>query len=86
MYYTCGMEKEILVIEEYDHEDKERCVIGLASSKDDALRMIKEYYVNLKLIKELTSDEYAIESVLKYEIDECYKVTVTLEWFIVDEL
>ena len=76
---------EILVIREYDHQDKEENNIGVASSMDNALRIIKQYYGELKLLK---SDELVcggIEAIHTYEVKsyegEPYKVTVTVEYY-----
>jgi len=34
----------LIVIHELDKEDNDRCVIGVASSRDKALEIINEYY------------------------------------------
>ena len=34
----------VIVIQEYDYSDKEEIVIGVASNRENALRIIEEYY------------------------------------------
>lgn len=34
----------VIVIQEYDYSDKEETVIGVASDRENALRIIDEYY------------------------------------------
>lgn len=81
----------IIVIHELDHDDFESSVIGVADNKLDANKIIEEYY-GKNNIAELKY-RYIGESNLEYEKileinnnTDTFKVTVTLEWFKINEV
>lgn len=77
--------KTVLVIVEYDYSDKERSVIGVASDRENALLIIRDYYgkdaveskfidyrdsgVDFSLTIEVDDEEFRI-TVLDFEIDQ----------------
>jgi len=80
----------LLLIQEFDHSDKERCVIGIAESSKFVEQMINEYYGGLQ--KELTStvgDEnnlwLKIFEVLDHN-NKPYKVTVWVDYYCINQI
>ena len=84
----------ILVIHEKDHDDDEQIVIGVADSIDMAEDMIKEYYGEGQYTELSTQDirdsslEYSklLEIKAFSDIYDAYRVTITLQWFKLNEL
>lgn len=84
----------ILVIHEKDHDDGEQIVIGVADSIDMAEDMIKEYYGEGQYTELFTQDirdsflEYSklLEIKAFSDIYDAYRVTITLQWFKLNEL
>jgi len=83
----------ILVIYERDHEDDEKIVIGVAESVEIAEKMIKEYYgeENYTEISKTDIRDSSLEYSKVLELNHVYllntyKVTITLEWFKLNEL
>ena len=80
----------LLVIHEKDHSDGEECVLGVAESVEMAENMIEKYYGKGQY-KEISKNDIR-DSNLEYSkvlevkgledalIDD-YKVTITLQWF-----
>lgn len=76
----------ILVLKEFDHQDKERLIIGVASCRGSALEMIIEYYGkdacfdNLQDIRDSN-----IDFTISIKVDGC-RYTVTAMDFEIDVL
>lgn len=51
----------VMVIHEKDLSDKEEIVIGVATNREEALRMIKEYYGVDKEVEKLFDDDSQID-------------------------
>lgn len=84
------MKNSVLVIYSRDHEDNEKTVIGVADSLDKAKEMIVVYFGEYKELShtDFTGNdlEWAKELSVKGAFNEFYTVTVTLEWFILNEV
>lgn len=82
----------VIVIHEKDHEDKEESVIGVADSIENAEKIIEEYYGKGQY-KEISFNDIR-DSMLEYsKILEIMwhkspptRVTITLEWFSLNEI
>lgn len=77
--------KTVLVIVEYDYSDKERSVIGVASDRENALLIIRDYYgkdaveskfidyresgIDFSLTIEVDDEEFRITA-MDFEIDQ----------------
>jgi len=80
----------LLVIHEKDHDDEEEIVIGVADSVEKANIMIKEYYHDYEQVSFNDIRDSSLESsrvlLLRHKNGNDYYVTVTLEWFTLNEL
>lgn len=70
--------QNVLIIHEKDHQDNDCLVIGVATSTENAQKLIDEYYGGKQ--KQLSFTDITDHK------NETYKVTVWLEWFAVDSL
>ena len=78
--------KYILVLSEFDYQDKERLVIGVASCRKSALIMIKEYYGNDAFLDDIKDiREFNIDFLIEVKVDGC-KYRVTAMEFSIDEI
>lgn len=76
----------LLVIHEKDHDDEEEIVIGVADCLEKANTMIKEYYRDYEEdIRDSTLENSRVLH-LSHKNGNDYYVTVTLEWFVLNEL
>ena len=80
----------VLVIHEKDHHDNEDSVIGVADSVENADKIIEEYYGGFKLLRHTYIGEGNLEYSRLLEVEgatnEYYQVTITLQWFSVNEV
>jgi hypothetical protein len=80
----------ILVIHEYDYNDKETDVIGVANSISKAEEIINNYYGSPKEIKKTDIRDSTLEYSKILEVldhkNEPYKVKITLEWFELNDI
>ena len=82
----------LLVIHERDHDDHENIIIGVADGIENAELMIEEYY-GIENYTEIAYNEIR-DSNLEYDKvleiagphNSTYRVTVTLEWFYLNEI
>lgn len=81
----------LIVIHEKDHEDNEESVIGVADSVKDAETIIERYYGKENYTEVAFRDirdsdiEYSKEIEIKGHSSEIIKITLTLEWFRLNE-
>jgi len=80
----------LIVIHEKDHDDEEEIVIGVADCLEKANAMIKEYYrdyeeISFNDIRDSTLENSRVLH-LSHKNGNDYYVTVTLEWFVLNEL
>ncbi|MFA5638646.1 MAG: hypothetical protein WC961_07195 [Anaerovoracaceae bacterium] len=82
--------KTVIVIHELDHDDHEKCVIGVAESVEQAEAMIKEYYGDYKEVAHWDIREHNFHYVKTLEVMDHknipYRVTITLEWFALNKV
>lgn len=75
----------LLVIHEKDLDDKEKIVVGVADSVENAEKIINEYYGELKELSfndiRDSNLEYSKVLEVKRAFGEPYKVEICLEWF-----
>jgi len=83
--------KNVLVIHETDHEDKESIVIGVASSTANADKLIDGYYggrfvvIDHRDIRD-SDIEWEKDLAVTDHNGDSYWVTVGLEWFEIDAI
>ena len=81
----------LIVIQEKDHEDGEERIIGVADSVKNAEGIIEEHYGKGNYIEVAYRDirdstiEYIKIIEIKWHKSEPTKVTLTLEWFRLNE-
>ena len=79
------MSNSVIVIHEKDHEDNSRNVIGVASTVENAQKIIDTYYGDYKELQFIDIRDSNLEWSKRLEVIGAYKktyeVTVTLEWF-----
>ena len=81
----------LIVIHEKDHEDNEQIVIGVADSVKNAEIIIDEYYGKENYTEVFFNDirdsglEYSKVIEIKWFESEPTKVTLTLQWFTLNE-
>ncbi len=64
--------KSVLLIKEFDCQDREELILGIADNKASAMKMINEYYGKEAIISDIRN---VIESrifYLKVKVDRCY--------------
>ena len=81
----------LIVIHEKDHEDNEQIVIGVADSVKNAEIIIDDYYGKENYTEVFFNDirdsglEYSRVIEIKWFESEPTKVTLTLQWFTLNE-
>lgn len=83
--------KVVYVIHELDLESRETDVIGVCSSLDSVNKLIDEYYGDsLKQISYTDIRDSTLEWSKVFEVESfdrsVYKVQITVQWFMIDEL
>jgi hypothetical protein len=76
----------ILVLSEFDYQDKERLVIGVASCRKSALIMIRDYYGKdafLDDIKDIRDSN--IDFSIGIKVDGCRYIVTAMD-FSIDEI
>ena len=83
----------LLVIHEKDHDDKEEIVIGVADSVENANLMIEEYYgkvnydeISFNEIRDSCLEYIKVLEIKEDSLNSTYRVTVTLEWFVLNKV
>jgi hypothetical protein len=70
-----------LVLNEFDHQDKERFVIGVASNRGSALIMIREYYGKDAFLDELEDiRDYNIDFRINIKVDGCRYTIIAMDF------
>jgi len=76
----------ILVLSEFDYQDKERLVIGVASCRKSALIMIRDYYGKDAFLEDIKDiRDYNIDFSIGIKVDRC-RYSVTAMYFLIDEI
>ena len=84
---------EVIAVVEYDYEDKETDIIGVADSEDNANKLIQDYYGDEHVVLETFYDDNVLWSgvICEKQIEALnfdgkpYKVKVTLETYQLNE-
>ena len=73
--------KSVLVISEFDCQDREELILGVADNKASAMKMINKYYGKEAIISDIRNViESRIDFYLKVKVDRCY-YELTAYWF-----
>jgi hypothetical protein len=79
----------LLVIHEKHHDDKQEIVIGVADSIKNAEGIIERYYGKGKYkeisFNDIRDSNLEYSKVIELIYDDPYRVTLTLEWFSLNE-
>jgi hypothetical protein len=73
--------KSVLLIKEFDCQDREELILGVADNKASAMKMINEYYGKEAIISDIKNViESRIDFYLKVKANRCY-YELTAYWF-----
>lgn len=84
------MKESVIVISEYDYDDQESGIIGVASSQKEAEKMIISYYGDPLLLDRHYYEDSNVVYTQKLMVTDVdfgqYKVLITLERFNLNEI
>jgi hypothetical protein len=79
----------LLVIHELDEDDNEKSVIGIGDSLENAEALIEEHYGKGRYkeisFNDIRDSNLEYSKVIELIYDDPYRVTLTLEWFSLNE-